>query len=373
MKQIYLQSYFKSGYNRFIKYISNIAHLKPDVQAVIKERLKIIGFFEKFGEETTKAAFGKGRSAIYLWKQKVKKSGGYLSALSPCSKAPKTHPKRVRSQEIEEFILQYRINHPGVDKLTIKPALDAFCLSTGIKTVSESTIGRIIEDLKRQGKLPNYYIRTTINGKTGKLKYKSLNKSKVKKQRIDSYKPKTAGDVVQVDAVTIFLIGIKRYIICAVDIKTRFAFAYAYKTLSSKTAKDFMEKLQRIAPFKISHIQTDNGSEFHKYFDQYLKTQNIIHFWNYPKCPKANSYVERFNGVFQKQYVGWHLDKLYEPNLFNQGLMKYLIWYNTEKPHRSIGKISPLLYYIINFLSPQKSNMLWTATFSCILSTSVIG
>lgn len=39
----------------------------------------------------------------------------------------------------------------------------------------------------------------------------------------------------------------------------------------------------------------------------------------------------------------------------NQKLMEQLIWYNTEKPHRAIGKLLPLLYYLDNFgTTPQK-------------------
>lgn len=363
MRQIYLQSYFKRGYNRLMKYISNIAHLPAKDRAVILERLKIIEFFEEFGEDATKKAFSKGRSTIYLWKQKVKSTGGYLSSLKSDSKAPKTRAKRKTNNDIINFVFEYRKSHPGVDKVTIKSALDAFCLCLGIDTVSESTIGRIIEDLKEKGLLPDYYIRTTINGKTGQLKVRSVSKNKTVKQRIGSYQPKEPGDVVQIDAIEIFLDGIKRYILCALDIKTRFAFAYAYKTLSSKSARDFMQKLQMIAPFIIKHIQTDNGKEFHKYFDEYLKTQKIIHFWNYPKSPKMNTFVERFNGLIQRQYVGWHLADIHEPDEFNPGLVEYLKWYNTEKPHRSIGKIPPLLYYVNNFVNDtKKSNMLWTAT-----------
>ena len=81
MKQIYLESYFKSGYNRLMQYISNIAHMSLDDQAIICERLKIIEFHEEFGDEATKRAFNKGRSTIFLWKQNINKSSGYLSAL----------------------------------------------------------------------------------------------------------------------------------------------------------------------------------------------------------------------------------------------------------------------------------------------------
>ena len=47
---------------------------------------------------------------------------------------------------------------------------------------------------------------------------------------------------------------------------------------------------------------------------------------------------------------------------FNPKLMEYLIWYNTEKPHRGIRKVPPLRYYLNNFLSPAQSNKYWTLT-----------
>jgi len=111
----------------------------------------------------------------------------------------------------------------------------------------------------------------------------------------------------QIDAISIFQNGTKRYIICALDLVTRFAFAYCHKTLSSSSARDFMIKLEDVIPFAIKAIKTDNGAEFHKFFDQYLREKGITHYWNYPKYPKGNAFVERFNGLIQSQYVGWHI------------------------------------------------------------------
>jgi hypothetical protein len=49
-------------------------------------------------------------------------------------------------------------------------------------------------------------------------------------------------------------------------------------------------------------------------------------------------------------------------------LMQYLLWYNTEKPHRAIGNQPPLRYYLDNYIiNPKKSNMLWTLTLTCQL------
>lgn len=360
MKQIYLQSYFRSGYHRLMNYIYNISNHPK--RREIEKRLEIIKFFDEFGREATKQAFRKSRSTIFLWKQKIKESGGKLSALAPGDTTPKTRVKRTQTEQTVEFVKNYRLAHPGSDKVTIKPVIDAYCAQLSIPTVSESTIGRIIKKLKDEGQIPDYYIRTTVNGATGKLLFRRIGKHKIKKLRSKRYRPQAPGDLIQIDAISFFKDGIKRYCICALDIVSRFAFAYLYNTLSSVSAKDFVEKIEDVAPFAVRAVQTDNGSEFHKYFDKYLSDRNITHYWNYPKYPKGNAFVERFNGVIQKQYIGWHLGDIEDTNAFNKGLMEYLIWYNTEKVHRAIGKQPPLRYFINTFVSPQKSNMLWTVT-----------
>ncbi|WP_231938339.1 hypothetical protein [Caldimicrobium thiodismutans] len=56
-----------------------------------------------------------------------------------------------------------------------------------------------------------------------------------------------------------------------------------------------MKKFQEVCPFKIRGVKTDNGSEFLGEFDRYLKEEGIRHYFNYPRFPKGNGYVERFN------------------------------------------------------------------------------
>jgi len=350
-----------SGIKRFMQYISDIAHLDKKIQAVIRHRIEIIEFFDGYGIEATKKAFKVGRSTVFNWKNNLKTSGGKLSSLAPLSRVPKNRRRRIVKKEHIDFILGYRKEHPGTDKLTIKPVLDATCMALGIETISESTVGRIIKELKDQNKIPSYQVRTSINGKTGNLRIKGTRKRE-HKLRVGSFKPQKPGDLVQVDAITIFFDGIARYIITALDVKTRFAFAYVYKSLSSNTARDFIKRFREIAPFDLGAIQTDNGKEFHKYFREYLEIEQITHYYNYPRCPKMNTYVERFNRTIQDQHISWNMNLLYEPDEANKKMMEYLIWYNTEKAHRGIGKVPPLRYFINNYIQSEKSNMLWTAT-----------
>ncbi len=329
----------------------------------IEQRIKIIEFFAEYGAEATRKAFGKSRSTIYLWKQRLKNSGGRLSSLAPGDKAPKSRRKRRHDPFIVGFIMDYRSRHPGVDKVTITPVLKAACEAKDIKPPSESTVGRIIGDLKKQGRLSKG-VKLTINGRTGRLHEKAPRKA-IKKTRRKGFQPRLPGELVEIDTVDIFVDGLKRYLITAIDLPTRFAFAYIYKTGSSVSAKDFLGKLNWVAPFKITRLQTDNGSEFLKHFAQAAKSQGLIHYFNYPRRPQSNGHLERFNRTIQEQFAYYHTDCIDEPDDFNRPLMEYLIWYNTEKAHRGIGKIPPLRYYLDKFVTdPEKSNMYWTLTTS---------
>ena len=73
---------------------------------------------------------------------------------------------RVVHPFIVDFIIKYRSDHPGVDKLTIAPILADACKQSGIKPISASTVGRIIHDLKTKGRLPT----AILHGITGSLK-----------------------------------------------------------------------------------------------------------------------------------------------------------------------------------------------------------
>lgn len=314
-----------------MKYINNV--LDHPKRETIEQRLEIIKFFDDYGAEATKRAFGKSRSTIFLWKQKLKKSGGKLSALAPG------------------------------DKTTITPVLAVACQRAVIKPVSESTVGRIIHDLKEKGRLPKS-TKITINGRTGKLMVREP-KLRKKKARRRGFCPQKPGDLIQMDTISIFTDGLKRYIFTAIDVNTRFAFAYAYKSNSSACGSDFLAKFLKVTPFATRRVQTDNGSEFAKHFEQCCQEKGLVHFFNYPKHPEANGHLERFNRTIQEQFANRYTDYLDEPKVFNQKLMEYLIWYNTEKPHRSIGNLPPLRYYLDNFFkTPEKSNMLWTLTSS---------
>ncbi|WP_281340817.1 integrase core domain-containing protein [Sulfurihydrogenibium sp. YO3AOP1] len=137
----------------------------------------------------------------------------------------------------------------------------------------------------------------------------------------------------------------------AKDVKTRISFTFAYGRLNSKNAKDFLEKLIKAIPFEIKGIQTDNGSEFLGEFSKALKKKDIKHYFNYPRYPKGQAYVERMNRTLQDEFIMYYEDyELKDVYEFNKKMMEYMLWYNIERPHHSLNKKSPIAYFcdIIN-------------------------
>jgi len=328
-----------------------------------KYKVKVLVFWEKHGLEATIDAFPHKRSALFEWKKTLKENNGRLESLNEKSRCPKNKRKPDWNLEAVQFIEKLRNEHPRLGKDKIKPLLDRYCHQQRIKTESISTIGRIIAHLKEKRRIPTGR-KISLSARTGKLIER--NPIKRKKIRRKDYQPEQPGDLLQIDTIVKFINGIKRYIITAIDLKAEFGFAYGYTNPSSKCTTDFFRKLETVAPFQIKRIQTDNGSEFEHLFRDYAKQKNIIHFHNFPKCPKMNAVVERFNRTLQEEFIDWNRETLaYDLDGFNKKLIGWLLWYNTERPHWTLKQIPPM-QYIINslFLTPQKSRMVWTHTWS---------
>jgi len=322
---------------------------------VAQFRMKVIKFHDDYGSRATKEAFNVGRSTVFAWKKILREANGSLTALLPASTAPKTTRRMIVNSKVYAFIENIRLNNWRLGKEKIKRLLDAYCLLEGLETVSESKIGRIIKVnnlfLPKRGRVyHNPDKKPTIPG-TKRVKERLPKDSQVK----------APGDLLQLDTVVKFDQRIKRYIITAIDLYSRFTFAFAYMRLSSAISLDFMLKLELIAPFKIKAIKTDNGMEFLGDFDAYLNRRSIVHYFSYPRTPKSNAYIERFNRTIQEEFVDGHLDLFEDMHSFNDKMMDYLIYYNTVRPHKSLDYQTPMGFMISE---DQKSNMLWTHTFT---------
>lgn len=336
-----------------------------------KYKAKILAFWEKHGLEATTDAFPAKRSTLFEWKRKLKEGNGKPEALNEKKRAPKNTRRRDWPFEVRQKIKQIRHDplHPNLGPDKIYPLLKKFCEEQNLKCPEIRTIARIIADDPEKMRIFPQKI-----SHFGKIK--KANRQKVLRKPKD-LKPEYPGHLVALDTIEKFISGTRRYVITFEDIYTRFAFAWTTKSHASKAAEEFFDLCLKAFPypFNFLYVLTDNGSEFKKHFSERLKELHLTHYHTYPKTPKMNAHVERFNKTIQDDFVDWHLHELKEPGDFNYRLMDYLIFYDTERVHYAFrNKLSPMQFMLqwqkeqlvgsANVKIPQESRNGWHHTFS---------
>lgn len=134
----------------------------------------------------------------------------------------------------------------------------------------------------------------------------------------------------------------------AIDECTRVRFIYGFEEHTPENSVKFLKMLQKVFPFRIQTVQTDNGTEFtYKYisdteespFDKALAAAGIVHKLIPPRTPWHNGKVERSHRNDQRYFYDW--EKFADVEELNRKLKAHLAWSN-RKPMRTLGRKSPL-------------------------------
>lgn len=319
------------GYSRYLQFMKTVNNcLKFQASDIAQFRYRCLLIYETQGLIGVQLAFpGVSGRSLSRWYSNYLKSGKKLNSLQPKSTRPKYCRQMVVPAKILSFLKAMRQQYPSLSKYKLKIFLDEFCLQEGLSTFSVSWIGKVI---KR-----NSFFFT--NRKTIRRKQRTENKSRI------LYCPKADRvnlGYLQVDGVKVVWEGQTLYFFCALEIVSRQAFAKRVVSPSSLQAKLFLLEIKTKIGYPIHTIQTDNGSEFEKYFDQALKELTINHLWSRPHSPKVNGFVERFNGTLQQEFINYHLDlSTIDKPLFDRKLSEWLVYYNTRRPHHSLHLKTP--------------------------------
>ncbi|MHB1086742.1 MAG: DDE-type integrase/transposase/recombinase [Minisyncoccota bacterium] len=308
------------------------------ISEVAKKRAQILTFWKKYGLAATEEAYGVKKRTLYEWQKKLKTGKGKLENLNCGSRAPKKKRQRRYDWRIVEEIVRLRTTYPNLGEKKLYPLLNEFCIPLKLPCPKPVTIGRIIAD---KGGLRTFPQRT--NGK-GKILRKNRRSILRKPKDLTAEHP---GHVVALDTVERFVHGLRRYVITCEDIYSRFSFAWATSSHASKAAEEFFERWIRVFPYPTTFVLTDNGSEFKKHFAERLLELQITHYHTYPKQPKMNAHVERFNRTIQEDFIDYHDVLLLDTDRFNEKMMDWLLFYNTKRVHHAFGnKLSPVQYLL---------------------------
>lgn len=301
-------------------------HPSPNLTKEAKSRLKWMDYYHNHNQNAslTSRHFDISRKTFYKWLKRYNRFN--LTTLESKDRTPKKKRQREITQEEELRIVQLRKQYIRYGK----EKLSRIYQTTFNETISSWKIQKVIEKHKL------YYHPKT----TAKIRRKRQRSSQ--KKRITELKQKRiSGFLLQIDTVVIYWNNLKRYILTAIDKYSKIAFARVYTTHSSYNARDFLLRLNYLLDGKIENIQTDNGSEFLKYFDKTCKELNINHYFSRNHTPKDNATLERFNRTLKEEFL---LEGNFTLDLqqFNHNLTEWLVEYNFRRPHQSLGYIPPI-------------------------------
>lgn len=158
------------------------------------------------------------------------------------------------------------------------------------------------------------------------------------------------------DTKYLYILGKKFFLYVAVDCKSRFGFFEVYTTCSSTSARDFLEKVKKYFPFPLKAVQTDNGSEYLKYFHEFTQTNNMTHYFTDPRCPKQNGRAERI--IQTSEYEFFNHQEYLLPNLreLREACQQWTYKYNYQRYHQALGYQRPV-NYVINYMLKQKEEV----------------
>jgi hypothetical protein len=317
----------KGNYNTLMKLISN--SLTFSVSDAAKFRLHVLDHYYKHGIKSTCHAFNIPRSTIYGWRKVFEGSKKKISSLIPKSTRPINLRQMTMNPKLIEFIKRMREEYGSLSKYKIKPFLDEYAKELGLPLYGTTKIGVIIKRRK-------YFFDTNSKRKTQRKKPLTPRLKRSPKEILPGY--------IEMDSITLYVLGRRYYFLTVIDIVTKFAWVKLTTNLSSKQARLALIEFRSQYDQSLRAVQTDNGHEFLGEFDEYLDQILIRHEFIYQKSPKINGVIERFNRTIQEEFIERNDEILYDTQKFNQKLANYLIWYNTKRPHYSLGQISPTEY-----------------------------
>jgi transposase InsO family protein len=309
--------------------------ISPKLSDPTNFRLHVLDHYFKYGWKSASDAFSIPKSTLYDWKRVFVSSHRKPISLVPKSTRPHQTREMSTDYRLVEFIKQMRIEYGNIGQNMIKPFLDLYAKRAGVPTVGLTTIAKIIKRRRLTFEEKVYVKR--------KFKFKKLRTRR-------SPKVTTSG-FIQMDSIVVYVNRERHLFMSIMDVYTKYALVEYVSSLSALKAKEVFTKFKMLNPTPILIVQTDNGSEFLGVFHDELELLNIKHQFIYPRMPKVNGFIERFNRTVQEEFILRNDDIYYDINTFKEKLTKYLTWYNYQRPHSSLKYVSPMQF--INNLIPK--------------------
>ena len=313
------------------------------------EKLEWIIFYHTLGRQKTSYTagyFGITRKTLHKWLARFNEKN--LSTLEEHSRKPILSRRWMVTCEEEANIRVLRKKNMEFGKMKLK-------------VLYKEEYGRKISTWKIERVIRKYNLYPDRAEHEYQAEKRRNSKPKI---RINTIKEqlkqiKEFGFLWHIDAIIIWWYGQRRIIFTAMEDLTKIAFARVYKTNTSGYAEDFLKRLIYLIEGKINIMHQDNGSEFQGDFERACQTLGILQIYSRPYTPKDNPALEHFNGTVQHEWLKFSTVGLDNMEEANRDLTKWLVKYNSYRPHEALDYQTPLAYAYENFF---KVSPMWPAS-----------
>lgn len=286
---------------------------------------EIIEAYKEAGENYTQASIllGISRSTVKRWVLKGTSLYGNITFRGIVRKSTRPHTiKRITTIVIEKEIIFLR-EQTGVCAEKLR-----YFLKKKDIVLSVSTIGRILRRKGLQRKTNKYYRRPLFqNGKA--MRPKNTNKPGYLQMDVKYVTPELSGL-----PYTCYEYGI-------IDIFSRYKTSLILPILDESGSILALKWAIQSMPCKIVYVQTDNGLEYQKLFHKACEELSIVHYHIHKNSPNENAVIERSFRVDQEEFFFRLKEVPKDINDLNQKFQKFLIYYNTQRPHLGIDLLTP--------------------------------
>lgn len=294
-----------------------------------RKRQSVVKLANRKGQSFASRIYGVSLSSVKRW---CKRYDGTWRSLAERTHRPKSHPKRhsLAEEKVIQEAFKAKYSRYGWDGVYDEAVENGYSRSFSGMIYAARRLG--LGGESQEKKPPRKHER----------RYPEL---------------LTPGEKVQIDVkeVPYYCLrgAVKRdgkhlYQWTAIDECTRYRYVFGYEEHTPKNSVDFLRRLQKVFPFKIQTIQTDNGTEFtYKYisedklcpFDTALQAAGIDHKLIPPRTPWHNGKVERSHRNDQRYFYDW--EKFGSVDELNEKLCEHLRWSN-RKTMRTLDRKSAL-------------------------------
>ncbi len=270
--------------------------------------------------------FGISRDTFYRWKKRFNPRQLQTLEDDTSSRRPRNVRRMTTPKKVQDLVCAIREKDKEKSKYEIQAELKEQGIILGYNTIQ-----------KVMNKYPE--LRNSQHKKRIRSHHHMIARVKAARELREG----SLGSLVQVDTKYFSVLGDRYFLFSAIDCKSRFAFTYAYTTISSASAQDFIKRVKEYFPFPIQAINTDNGSEYLLNFHKEIKSWGIPHYFTDPHCPKQNGRVERLHQTVEYEYLNYQ-DLIPGLEGIREHCRLFTHKYNYERYHRSLGYQKPAEY-----------------------------